>query len=117
MSKPNPSRRLVIIALAIVAVSLIFIAFREGKNDGAASIERIELLWPEFMSMPEQDRALLGGLALTCRLERRAATPGDVENCLLEGAESSSPILPSGMSKEQASVELKRLLSMAKARD
>lgn len=76
------TRKKTILTLAAVAVLVSGAAPFVGRWLGdtiAGDIKaRLSMLWPDFMELPEQDRALLASLSLECRLLKqpigRAAT-------------------------------------------
>ena len=113
------NRRFIFLAVisALILANMLYIAQRAGEKAAERGIARLELIWPSVLDMPEQDRALLAGLAMTCRLDSRPdATAEAVETCLREALRSSRPMLPRGMDKAKASAELERLLALSRLR-
>lgn len=102
---------LAFVAVLVVGTPLVMQYGRlAGQNAGERSIARIALVWPEIRSMPYNDRALLVGLAMTCRLENRAAVQSEVVACLRGAAADPDAILPKGMDRGQAQARLVQLL-------
>lgn len=65
--------------------------FSAGRTDGARTLERLQLVWPEFGQMPEHDRRALAYLAMRCRLHEEPLIAQNVVGCLRRattGAES-----------------------------
>lgn len=84
-----------------------------GQSDGVASRQRLEIVWPNLMQMRDQDRALLAGLALSCRLQDRGENPASVVGCLREAVEDNDALLPYSMDRKQARDRLSRLIPSA----
>ncbi|KIZ48456.1 hypothetical protein UM91_22015 [Pseudomonas oryzihabitans] len=105
----------VLIGLAIVYISNVIMG-RVGEQEGQKVKERLTLVWPQFMAMPEMDRALLAGLAFTCRLADRPAEASQVVPCLRQGLDAEKPDLPIGLDKIQARGELDRIINNGEAR-
>ncbi|WP_157056051.1 hypothetical protein [Candidatus Burkholderia verschuerenii] len=89
-------------------------ATKVGHNAGEADAElakkRLELVWPSFMSMPDSDRALVVGLAMTCNLARRPADAGQVVACLRSAASDPNATLPNGTDRNAVPARLDALL-------
>lgn len=81
-----------------------------GAADAARARERLDLLWPSLMTMHQDDRALLVGLAMSCHLERRPAAANEVVACLREAAVNSHAMLPKDMDPARARARLEQLL-------
>lgn len=81
-----------------------------GADAGARAKDRSELVWPSLMTMADDDRALIVGLAMSCHVERREATPRDVIACLREAAIDADAILPKGVDGAHARTRLEQLL-------
>ncbi|KWW32422.1 hypothetical protein AU374_06022 [Cupriavidus metallidurans] len=101
----------------VLVVALIgqFIGTFEGNADGERAKVRLEIVWPSLMSMPQEDRALLVGLAMSCHLERRPAEAGEIVDCLRQAANSPDAILPKGADRASVPARLDRLLAQTKA--
>jgi len=105
--KPYP---LFLSCLAAVIMALVLIGFGTsqflghvaGSGAGKRSIERLQLLWPTIVTMPESDRALLAGLAMTCHVEDLA--------CLREAATDPNAILPKGTDRSKVPARLEELM-------
>lgn len=111
MKLKNRSLVILPIVAVLLGVSAINIGRWTGADAGQRALDRLQVVWPSLLAMPERDRALLAGLAMTCHLEQRGNTSRDVVECLQEAANDDNPILPRGMSKEQAAQGLERLLA------
>jgi len=85
-----------------------------GHEQAHADIEKLELVWPDVLRLPQDDRALLAGLAMSCRLARKPADRKDVIECLREAMDSPEPLLPKGVSRDAASMRLDALLAQAR---
>jgi hypothetical protein len=73
------SRALAILAVSVlVGMAAVWVGRYLGESSAREAQQRLSLLWPELMAMPQEDRALLALLALECRLavqpEGRVAT-------------------------------------------
>ncbi|MFP3709741.1 hypothetical protein SB783_37640 [Paraburkholderia sp. SIMBA_009] len=104
-----------IAAVCIVAVAVTYgVATSVGRKTGEADAElakqRLELVWPSFMSMPDNDRALVVGLAMTCRLSTRPADAGQVVECLKSAADDPNATLPKGTDRSAIPARLDALL-------
>jgi hypothetical protein len=106
------SRRVIslLVGLVLIAGLGISIGRLTGKSDGIASRQRLEIVWPDLMQMPDQDRALLAGLALTCHVQDRNKEQAAVLECLHEALEDEHPRLPYGMDRKQARDRLNHLI-------
>ncbi|MDN7664070.1 hypothetical protein [Burkholderia cenocepacia] len=103
-----------IAAMVIGAIAVGVVATKIGSNAGKADAElakqRLELVWPSFMSMPDGDRALVVGLAMTCNLSRRPADAGQVVACLKSAASDPNATLPKGTDRRAVPARLDALL-------
>lgn len=111
--KVNKWVALMVFGVCVLGVSLY--ARHAGSQDALAGQERLKVLWPDLMAMPETDRALLGGLAYTCELHNVDIEREAVIGCL-QGSLQNDPVVPKGMTKEQAATRLSELLANADAR-
>lgn len=111
MKLKNRSLVILPIVAVLLGVSAINIGRWTGADAGQRALDRLQVVWPSLLAMPARDRALLAGLAMTCHLEQRGKTSRDVVECLQEAVNDDNPILPRGMSKEQAAQGLERLLA------
>ncbi len=79
MRRDLGSRALAILAVSVlVGMAAVWVGRYLGESSAREAQQRLSLLWPELMAMPQEDRALLALLALECRLtvqpEGRAST-------------------------------------------
>nr|WP_223964835.1 hypothetical protein [Burkholderia diffusa] len=104
---------------AVVAVGAVLLASTVGRvageQAGSRSKERLQLVWPSIMDMPTNDRALLVGLAMTCRVEDRPAIAGDVVECLRDALDDPHALLPKGVDRDAARIRLDQLLRQRRA--
>lgn len=84
-----------------------------GRSHAEQDHAQIELVWPAFMDMQASDRALIVGLAATCRVRDRPAAKSEVVACLEEATHSSNAILPIGVDAATARRQLDHLISEA----
>lgn len=96
------------IALAVGLCTLI--AHHVGQSDGAVSRQRLEIVWPNFMQLRDQDRALLASLALSCHLQDRDEDRASVLECLKD-AVMEDATLPNSMDRKQAKDRLDQLIA------
>ncbi|HJP68011.1 MAG TPA: hypothetical protein VJ846_03830 [Sphingomicrobium sp.] len=101
------------LGIALVAGLGTCVGRHVGQSDGIASRQRLEIVWPNFTQMREQDRALLAGLALSCRLQDRSEDPASVLGCLKQAVEEDDVHLPYSMDRRQARVRLSQLIPTA----
>lgn len=53
-----------------------------GLKDGAQTLQRLQLVWPDFEHMPDDDRRDLAYLATRCRLHQEPMAAQKVVGCL-----------------------------------
>ncbi len=100
-----------LLALAVfLTVAGTFLGREAGRSAGEQAKARLQLALPTFDSLPDDDRALLVGLAMTCKLEDRPAQVGEVVTCLREAATDPHVILPKGVDKAADPGRLEQLL-------
>ncbi|WP_321817018.1 MULTISPECIES: hypothetical protein [unclassified Paraburkholderia] len=97
------------IGVSLIVGAAPFLGRFSGTNDGIAARERLELVWPDLMQMPDRDRALLAGLALTCQLEDRVKEQAAVRECLQDAVDSQDARLPYGMNRKEAEARLNQI--------
>lgn len=99
--------------LLVIAVALVIAAVAGrylGQSSAKEALARIEMIWPGFMEMPEQDRAFIGGLAMTCRLSKVDLDRKEVLACLRSAADDPKALLPKGFKSEDAPAILEALI-------
>ena len=101
---------LLIPSLVVVLAAAVFVGKKMGTGDGGKAKERLQLVWPSIMEMPEVDRAFIVGLAMTCRLQQRPAAASETIACLREAANDPDATLPKGFDQSRASTKLEDLL-------
>jgi hypothetical protein len=100
-----------VVVVAVIALGLATkIGHMAGEDAGGRAKDRLQLVWPSLMAMPEGDRALIVGLAMSCRLEERPAEPREVVACLREAAADPNAMLPKGTDKASVPAKLEQLL-------
>lgn len=99
-----------VVMITVFAVVIIFVGKRSGAATGAQVKDRVELVWPSLMSMPDSDRALLAGFAMTCRLEQKPQSVASVIACLRDAAADPDAIKPKGMDQADAAARLEVLI-------
>ena len=120
-TKPTQSRRaLILFGAVVVGIVLVgFFAMKSarhlGSEEGERSVERLSLVWPSFRAMPVDDRALLAGLSMTCRVQDRPAVKSAVIACLQEAAADPRATLPKGFDRSRAQARLQELLRLTAA--
>lgn len=100
------------IAIAVVFVVSLNASRKAGDLHGQQTMERLKLVWPAFSDLPETDRAVLAGFAMSCHLERRPAVAREVVACLRSAADDQDSITPKSMSHAEAVVRLDQLLPL-----
>lgn len=84
----NFRRVAVLVAAGLVAVATVaFIGRSVGKRAAEEGLERVLLLWPDLMSMPQIDRGRIAGAAMFCNVHNVPVERGPVVQCLRKGAE------------------------------
>lgn len=103
---------LVIAAVAVAGSAVALkIAHTAGADAGGRAKDRLQMVWPSLMAMPDQDRALIVGLAFSCRLEQRPAEPREIVACLREAAADPNATVPKGIDKASVPAKLEQLLN------
>jgi hypothetical protein len=101
---------LIVSAVALVIAigfAIVFAGRTLGEKEGKAAVERLQLLWPNVLTMSEPDRILLAKLSLDCNVSDVPAEKAAVRECLVhEASRSDSKIA-------NAEQHLSRLLKMA----
>lgn len=101
--------------IAVVALAAVGIGRQAGENVANADIELLSLIWPYVMDMQQNERALLAGLSITCRLSTTATDRDSVIACLRSAAADPAALRPKDVSPEEAAAQLERLLALAPA--
>jgi len=107
-------RTLVLVSVVVLAaggLAAVSLTRQLGNKDGERAIERLSLVWPSIMTMPQEDRALLAGLSLSCRLQDRPAVKSSVVACLEDAASDPHSALPKGLDQRSAQARLRVLLN------
>lgn len=104
----------ILIALVIAGlVGTYFYSQNSGQQSGERIKARLALVWPTFSSLPGIDRALLGGLAVTCHLDEKPAEAAAVTACLREAAAKPDAMRPQTMTQAEATARLEALVDQA----
>ena len=99
-----------LVGAVTAGTALIVASNKFGEQAGARVKERLELIWPTFDSMSNQDKGLLAGYALTCQLALVELEKSAVLECLNAAANEKDPLLPKGLSPSQARAKLEQLI-------
>ncbi|WP_041494487.1 hypothetical protein [Burkholderia sp. KJ006] len=99
-----------IVSLAALWAASTWIGRTVGHDDSSRAIARIQLVWPSILTMPVQDRALIAGLGMTCRVQDRPPVASAIISCLQDAAADPDAILPKGMTRSAAQARLNALL-------
>jgi hypothetical protein len=91
-------------------VLLLVQARQQGAKDGALAMERLVLVVPGYERLSQDDRAMLVGLARTCRLHERPANAAAVVRCLREASQDPHAMLPAGVERATVPARLEQLL-------
>lgn len=88
-------------------------SWRMDAERGPAAVEDV---WTRLMAMPEQDRVVIAGLALTCKpvaatAVEAQAVRAQIIDCLRSATADPNVGLPAGVSPDEARRSLDRLLS------
>jgi hypothetical protein len=70
------------LAAASLICVLVFMGQCTGRTIAESSIDRLQLLWPNFSDLSDRDRAMLFALSLQCGLHDRPMEQGQVADCL-----------------------------------
>ncbi len=97
----------------VLIVVMIPVARMAGAEAARQSEERLALVWPNVMQMPEGERAFVVALAMNCRLEKRPAIKSEVIACLKEGATAERGTFPVGLDHSSAPGKLDQILVIA----
>lgn len=111
--KPSSKWRTALGIALLAAIGFVVatkIGHKAGADAAALARDRLQLVWPSLMTMPEEDRALIVGLAMTCELERQPLEPRDVVACLRSAAADPHAMLPKGVDQARAQARLEQLL-------
>jgi hypothetical protein len=82
------------------------LAYLHAVSDPGVLRERLEVVWPDLMQLPDADRRFLTQLATQCGLERRMKELGPVIQCLHLASQTAPR-------PAAAAEELRRLLNSA----
>lgn len=75
---------------AVAAASAVFVAagYFGGRHTAEGALERLQLVWPNFQSLDQEQRVLLAKIAIECELHQVDATIDPVVRCLRDGAQA-----------------------------
>jgi hypothetical protein len=108
---PAPTRDMSTRAKVAIAVAIGLAATALGWSAGDEVVDkttpRLQLLWPNFLTLPDNDRALVARVARRCRLPTVDADRDTVARCLRAGASE----LDANDSEMTATNQLERLLA------
>lgn len=106
----------VVAAVALVLGGVSVLGRFAGEASGRSALERLQLVWPDYMSMPEADRAVIAGLAFQCGMDRVEKRAEAVVACLQEAAASDEPAFPKGVVPEAGRRRLAELIARGAGR-
>lgn len=75
------------VAILVAGLLLTLLGRGAGLRAAEQDKERLQLLWPDIMTMPIQDRTLIVRAAMECKVYRQPVQAEAVAQCLREGAE------------------------------
>lgn len=90
------SKTIIKVALLIAAICAlqIWLNFQVSSKKVNEALDKIYLIWPDFMEMSLEDRVLIKNAAYNCNVYREYPLPGAVKNCLRVGAMQMDAELP-----------------------
>ena len=91
MSKQQPSILLLVVILVVLALFGAVGAKFMLNRHSASTMSHLAVVWPGIETMPEDDRALLVELALTCNVVDREPVRAEVVDCLRSSAATIRP--------------------------
>ena len=96
-------------ALAGMAlVAALAVSNYATERERVARRARLQLIWPDYLAIPDKDRQLLDALAVHCHLAREPLALADSVNCLRRASTDAAFVAPAGVN---AAAELARLLN------
>jgi len=116
MAVPDPTRprrglglRLVwpVVIAGIAALAAAIVNDYATERDLVARRARLQLIWPDYLAIPDKDRELLDALAVHCHLAREPLALAPAVECLQRAASDAAFVAPGGIN---AAAELPRLL-------
>lgn len=97
---------LVFVFVALFGMLVWHFGAASGRADATAVKERLNLIFPDVMAMPELDRAFLASLSMHCRLSQRRPDREETIRCLRDAAKSPSTLLPKGITDGPAHLDV-----------
>lgn len=91
MTRRSATRIAIVIALLLAASFFGYrLSTEHGQRTGAATgqqtLYRLQLVWPDYLQMSDDERAVLASLSMRCRLHEQAAAAENVVRCLTDAA-------------------------------
>lgn len=71
--------------MCVASIAFFVLAYfvgSRGADDGLASVERLQLVWPDVLDLPQDDRILLAKLSMECNLNQVPKDRDAVIGCL-----------------------------------
>ena len=90
MNKP-PSLLSLLAFLAVLAIFGVVGAKYMLNSHSEKTMQQLGVVWPDIAAMPEQERAFLTELALTCNVADRPAAHAEVVACLRSATAKMQP--------------------------
>jgi hypothetical protein len=75
-----------LVAAAIAAPIVLLLGYFGGRATADDSVTRLQLLWPDVLTMPEDDRLALAKIAMACRLNQVEVKRPAIVACMRAGA-------------------------------
>jgi hypothetical protein len=94
-----PRRSAAVVAILIAGALAIVVwgyramredAFSLGAAHGARTLNRLQLIWPDYLQMSQEDRLVLANLSQRCKLHEEPAIPQRVVQCLARAAQDDA---------------------------
>lgn len=98
------------VVLILLGVGAVAVGTHLGRDFAETSHVRLSVLWPDVMTLPDEDRALLAWLSLECRLPEQAEGRTATITCLRDAAR----VAPETPQFGDAAAKLEKLLRSAR---
>jgi hypothetical protein len=80
--------------IATICVLQIWLNFHMSSKKVNEALDKIHIIWPDFMELSQEDRVLIKNAAYNCNVYREYPLPGAVKDCLRVGAMQMDAELP-----------------------
>lgn len=78
--------RTVFCAILAAAATLLLAGYFGGYSRADATVQRLQIVWPKFHQLPDEDRMLLAQLAHGCNLQAQVKDAAVIVGCLQTAA-------------------------------